>query len=488
MAINYDWFSVDRAGLAKQLADVPAWRLVAELIQNAWDEQSTTCSVDMVRLRGGYVRIVVADDNPTGFANLSHAWTLFAPSAKTGNALQRGRFNMGEKMILALARVAMIETTTGTVQFDAAGRGRSSHKLPAGSRITVDLKASIARMDTLVADLQRLIPPISTFVSGIAIQPPTMIGQFPAILPTVGVGPDGQFVRTSRRADVRVYPTSDERPAAIYELGIPVVAIDLPWSVDVQQKVPLNRDRDNVTPAYLQELRVQALNHMHGAMTRDQFSQDWARAAAGDEGADPAAVTRSLDERFGTRRVAYDASDREANRLATSKGYTVVSGGSLSAGEWKNARATTHPAGQITPSPKPYHPDGAPLAVIHDPTPTMRRVADLARVLAQRCGIGAITVTFADDSGWGFNATFGQSKNLVLNVGSLGRGWFDIAANRVPILDLLIHEFGHHDGANHMEDRYYRNLTRIGARVVDLALTDPDLFGTPDRSQDLGVR
>jgi hypothetical protein len=484
MAKNTEWFSVDRAGLAKQLADVPAWRLVAELIQNAWDERSTICNVHIVPLGHGITQVIVDDDNPTGFADLTHAWTLFAPSMKADKAEQRGRFNMGEKMLLALARTAMIESTTGTVIFDATGRTISRRKLAAGSRITVDLKLTKDQAGDIVGDLQRLVPAIPTFVCGIQLPAAEVVGTFQAILPTVTTDAEGRFVRTQRRTDVRIYQVTDERPAAIYEMGIPVVAIDLPWSVDVQQKVPLNRDRDNVTPAYLQELRVHVLNHMATVMKQDQFSQDWARAAAGDQNADPAAVERSLDARFGTKRVAFDPSDLEGNRLATAKGYTVVSGGSLSAGEWKNARATTLPAGQVTPSPKPYHPDGEPLKLFSDPTAAMLRVAQLAKVLARRIGIGGITVTFVDDPDWGFNATFGESRNLVLNVGSLGQNWFTLAMNRVPILDLLIHELGHHDGANHMEERYWKNLTRIGAQVADLALTDPDLFA--DRSGDLG--
>jgi len=35
--------------------------------------------------------------------------------------------------------------------------------------------------------------------------------------------------------------------AYLYEMGMPVVPIDCKWSVDVQQKVPLNIERDNVT-------------------------------------------------------------------------------------------------------------------------------------------------------------------------------------------------------------------------------------------------
>ncbi|MBW3572955.1 MAG: hypothetical protein KY467_17810 [Gemmatimonadetes bacterium] len=37
---------------------------------------------------------MVADDNPTGFADLSHAWRMFADRRKKDRAEKRGRFNV----------------------------------------------------------------------------------------------------------------------------------------------------------------------------------------------------------------------------------------------------------------------------------------------------------------------------------------------------------------------------------------------------------
>jgi hypothetical protein len=43
-------------------------------------------------------------------------------------------------------------------------------------------------------------------------------------------------------------------------------------------------------------------------------------------------------------------------------------------------------------------------------------------------------------------------------------------------LDLIIHEFGHFDGSNHMQEQYWKNLSFVGARVVEVALNTPELF------------
>jgi len=296
-----------------------------------------------------------------------------------------------------------------------------------------------------------------------------------ATLPTIISNAAGDFTRSQRATRVVVYPACGLRPAAIYEMGIPVVDTDMSWSLDVQQKVPLNRDRDNVTPAYLQQLRVLAFNAMYEEMEAAEFKTDWARAAAGDAEALPQAVDHSLEQRFGSKRVAYDPSDQEANRIAMSQGYTVVHGGSLSGGEWENARLSTRPAGQVTPSPKPYSADGSPLEFI-EPTSAMSRVATLAIDLARELKIGDIRVRFTSDRQWPFRATFGPSKLLVINAGVVKPPWFDLLTNRIAIVNLLIHEFSHYDGSGHLTEAFDNNLSRFGAQMTELALRMPGLF------------
>src|SRR3990167_2968901 len=117
-----DWFSVDKTGLAKLLERKGKEFALYELIQNAWDEAITTVRVDLKRMHGGFVRLSVEDDNPEGFRDLSHAFTLFAESHKKADATKRGRFNLGEKLVLAICTEAVIRSTKGMVVFDKHGR------------------------------------------------------------------------------------------------------------------------------------------------------------------------------------------------------------------------------------------------------------------------------------------------------------------------------------------------------------------------------
>jgi hypothetical protein len=51
------------------------------------------------------------DEAPQGFRDLGHAFRFFAESAKKINPEQRGRFNLGEKLVLALCDEITIRKT-----------------------------------------------------------------------------------------------------------------------------------------------------------------------------------------------------------------------------------------------------------------------------------------------------------------------------------------------------------------------------------------
>jgi len=113
-----NWFSVDKAGLGRQAQEQGKGRLVGELIQNALDEEGVTkINVTLTMPTDSVADLTVEDDSAEGFHDLTHAYTLFAPSLKRANPEQRGQFNLGEKLVLAVCEQASISTTKGTVIF-----------------------------------------------------------------------------------------------------------------------------------------------------------------------------------------------------------------------------------------------------------------------------------------------------------------------------------------------------------------------------------
>ncbi len=118
--MSKQWFDVDRTGLGKQAEEHGKGRLIGELVQNALDEAGVTridISVELVAGRP-LADLTVEDDSPEGFRDLADAYTLFAKSYKRDNPEQRGQFNFGEKLVLAVCESASISTTKGTIVFD----------------------------------------------------------------------------------------------------------------------------------------------------------------------------------------------------------------------------------------------------------------------------------------------------------------------------------------------------------------------------------
>lgn len=481
-------FEVDKEGLAKVWARKGKGFILTELIQNAWDEDVTRVDVTVsYDADAALAHINVEDDDPEGFTDLAHAYTLFAESEKKNDPKLRGRFNLGEKLVIALCVEASITTTKGTVTFTAEGRRHSESKRKRGSQFTGSVPMSRQDYDDMIAVLDQLIPPptCETIVNGDALLRREPVKQWQSSLWTELADADGRLTGGMRKTSVAIYePIGDEVPM-IYELGIPVVETGDRWHIDVGQKVPLNVDRDNVPPPYLRDLRRKVLENTVELLTSDEAAESWVTAVAEDPRIKDQVLAIVLDKRFGENRVTFDPSDPEANKIAMSQGYTVVTGRALPAAVWANVRKheTMKPAGVVTPSPKPYSPgQGSTRATVPRErwTPGMERLEQFAIGLAAHLMGAIIKVEFVNDpDAMNFAATYGgggSSGMLEFNYRVLGKKWFDRDVTDTSVLALIIHEFGHHYCSDHLDRAYLDALCRLGASATELALTDPEFF------------
>ena len=391
--MDNQWFNVDKEGLSKLLEgqDIHI-KLVLELIQNALDTNATFVDVTMRPIHNSpLVLLTVVDDDPDGFADLSHAYTLFAESEKKSDPTKRGRFNLGEKMVLSLCRSATISSSKCSIHFDENGkRSKSKACRESGSDFTGLIRMTRKQMHSVEEELQHIISEIPVTVNGERMKMRKPIATFTASLPTLISNDDGVLTRTTRVTGISVYETPDECTARIYELGIPVVETGDKFDIDVRQKVPLNLDRDNVPPAYLRKLRVLVLNELYERIDVEDSNSVWVQEATASPDIVKSAFETVIDQRFGKDAVSYDPSDPEANAQAINAGASVIHGRSLSADQWKNSRRfqTVTPAGRSGfATAKPYSSDpNAPSVrtLSHDEwTPAMLRVESMTRNLCK---------------------------------------------------------------------------------------------------------
>jgi hypothetical protein len=506
MAKN-NWFSVDKEGLAQVYARRGPAAPFYELISNAWDEEGVREVTLTVTAVPGQPKVEVRceDDSTEGFVDLEEARVLFAPSKKKGEAEQRGRFNIGEKLFLSLCTEASIVSTGGTLRFNADGTTRRARgATEQGTVVTATMR--MTREDAIEAfhELDRLITPthirtVITFegfgedVQGyIHTAPRGNCTRFEAQLQTELAGEDGVIRQTERIAEVEAWRIG-ATDGWLYEMGIPVVEIGGPFNVNVTQKVPLNVDRDNVRPAFLRRVRAHVLNEAFVHITsEDDARAPWVDEAMGSQNPKPTAdaLRHIMDLRFGKKRVAYDPSDKEGSQIAMSKGYTVVHGGSLPADVWENVRETEtiRPAGKVTPSSAAvFSEHGEDVSIPREQYPPGGvEVCDAFELLGSEL-IGKhvevrIVKRLQSSSGRAPAACYGD-RTILLNLRKLGKAWFKRTLDEGTLsqdqLRLLVHELGHEYSGSHLNERFHESQTRLGVKLAFMAATsgfDADLF------------
>ena len=473
------WFEVDKEGLAKLVDRRGKAFVIFELIQNAWDcKDVKLVTADLTWLGRDRAKLVVADDSPKGFTDLSHSFTLFAPSEKKTDLQARGRFNLGEKLVLAICDRATITSTTGQVSFEVSGREqvrrRTKACTKAGSVFEAVVRMTKLEMEEVVSSAYQLLPPagVATEINGRALlrrEPLRTLGDITLL--TDIADPSGHMRRRYNEADVALHMRQGHEKPMLYEMGIPVVELgDDPFHIDVRQKVPLSMERDGVPPAFLRDVRAAVLDHAFDLFSQKAATGRWSQDAI-EASENPEAVKALVRKRFGDKVVISDPSDREGTQLAASRGYTVIPGGAFTGDAWdkiREARAAL-PAGQVTPSPKPFHADGEALAYVAEDelTDDLREFRELVVDFAKKVArLDEISVLFTDDGGWRFRAAYQRTTDttgtVIFNLAKLSEAfWVDDSQK----MRLVVHELGHHWGG-HLDEAYHEAICEMAGRAI----------------------
>ena len=260
------WFEINKGGLRQLMDGRDKSFILRELAQNAFDEPGVTfCKLTLDAVAGRSLVAVTAEDDATGgFYDISHAYTLFGRTRKRSDASKRGRFNLGEKQVLSLAKSAFIKTTTGTIHFDESGERRKTRdKTEVGSIFYALIPMTRAELDECHKTVRMFLPPkgIKLFVNTIEIPWRDPLRTVEATLTTEFENEEGQWRRTRRKTAIEIHLPKDGEKPMIYEMGLPVVELDGgdKYHYNVMQRVPLNTDRDNVSPAFRRAVRAEVM-------------------------------------------------------------------------------------------------------------------------------------------------------------------------------------------------------------------------------------
>jgi len=482
MSMATSWFDVDRKGLRQLMDGKPKSFIIRELVQNAWDEPGVGLCIITIKHAGhGLVQLEVKDDAPEGFANISHAYTLFAETRKRKDPTKRGRFNLGEKQVLSLCKEATIKTTTGTVVFCEDGtRKKTREKTGNGSIFTALIRMNQKDMEECVMSLKAFLPPkdIFTSINGNQVKPREPMKAIEAKLTTEYTKDDG-WHRTKRNTVIEVHQVKFGEKPALYEMGIPVVELQAgdKYHYNVNQRVPLNQDRDNVSPAYLRDLRGEVINVVAPLLTQEEASEGWVSQAIETDRIQKDAFTTVLHKKYG-KAASFSVHDLEANHAAVAAGYTILHGGAMSKASWDNARRfeAIAPAHSVAPtSYAKFSANGEKVDMPEEKwTPAMHQVVKYVEDLGREL-IGGVVVRVVK-SKQGFAACYGE-REVTLNYNRLGKSWFEsFPENREDVTALAIHEFAHEYSGNHLDMKYVNAVATLAGKVAELALNSPKLF------------
>lgn len=458
--------------------------MMMELIQNVWDTNATKCAACLVQLPKE-THLTVIDDHPEGFANIRDAYTLFGTTTKRGDPTKRGRFNYGEKIVLARANSAEIITTKGTVIFDAKGRRSTDAKRTHGSMISIYFKRwSDMDFKKAVAFLHRLLPPqnVTTTLNDALIPYKVPLKIHSTTLQTEFTKPvEGAtvMVKTKRATAIHIHNRAGD-VAYLYEMGMPVCEIDGPYDVDVQQKIPLSQDRTVVPMGFIQDIYAETLNAMHKEMDIDALGKASLKVAMEDERMTPT-TTKAVFERLVGNNAVIQSHSADPDQEAARHGATLVPSRMFGA----EVNAKLREAGVQT-SMQRFSRDIAvreaeglmpgDFKKVETPDPTHQNFLGYAKMLASQVyGAFDFQVQLAEWTGTDIQGLNRGRNHVMFNVKHPLMTKQAMAAPVTHCTALILHELAHCQGDGH-DGVYDHELERAVNKAFALQAKSPALF------------
>ena len=323
------WLAISTEGFAAMNAARPAEHLIKELLQNALDAiadgQSGQINLRYGATPGGFE--IDCRDNGTGISNLADLRVVYL-THKTDSHLKRGRFGRGFKEALCIADQALVVSGGQQLEFLSSHGERITRQSPAadngpGTRVWMRMPWTAETHQRLDSYFSQFLVPegVVLEVNGVCITQRPVVHRVESNITTELYDPVSQsWKKPSRRTQIHLVPTRDDEVPTIYEMGIPVAAVEwsVPYHCDVQQRVPMNPNRDAVASGYGVKLHVACLPTLLELIDATSIKDDWVGTAGRrcDSAVQKQIIARAFREniarsvpRMGERHFDEDARD-----------------------------------------------------------------------------------------------------------------------------------------------------------------------------------
>lgn len=305
-----EWLAVSLEGFSQQNAARPVEHLVKELVQN---------SLDALPCHGGRITLSVSEntdgkcviecqDDGQGIVDMENLRTVFWTS-KQDSRFKRGRMGRGFKELLSLCHTCEVRSgdKISVFHFDKLGKRKFSilRRDASGTGTSVYMVISedfVLLRDKLKSYFSKFLPPagVEVVVCGTAVSHRKPARVFRGSLLTEEFQ-EGRWIKAKHKTEIEIVKTDDGEIGSIYEMGIPIchAGWDIPYHVNILQRVPMNPNRDAVMNGYPLQVHKACLPHLIDEISSEKTRDAWVGEAAskcGDEDLQKKVLSKAFGE------------------------------------------------------------------------------------------------------------------------------------------------------------------------------------------------
>jgi anti-sigma regulatory factor (Ser/Thr protein kinase) len=306
------WLDVSLEGFAQQNAARPIEHLVKELVQNSLDSIESGPGVISLHTKEnlqGKGTWIICQDNGIGIENIENIRTIFWTS-KQDSHLKRGRMGRGFKELLCLSKEVKVESLNKIAHF-RIDQG-TKHKLDIlenptardGTKVEMLVDNPIKEISSVLKQyFQKLLIPNNHLfeVEALGVKPRLPKYKFSGTLTTESFE-EGKWVKPQKKTEIEIHEILEcESQGLIFEMGIPICPVEweLPYHVNIKQRVPMNPNRDAVMPGYTSKMHRCCLPILIEELSSEQARSAWVGEAA-LQSQNPTLQKQVLEKAFGT--------------------------------------------------------------------------------------------------------------------------------------------------------------------------------------------